>query len=61
MVCLHHVARWDYGCCGLGQIVTLTNGKPSTVKLRLKELIEKGYLLPKGQGRWAHDVGSSRM
>ena len=38
----------------LSQIVTLTNGKPSTVKLRLKELVEKGYLVPKGRGRGAH-------
>lgn len=35
----------------LGQ---LTNGKPSMLKLRLKELIQHGHLLPKGQGRWAH-------
>ncbi|MCB1228561.1 MAG: helix-turn-helix transcriptional regulator, partial [Verrucomicrobiales bacterium] len=40
----------------LSQIVTLTKGKPSTVKLRLKELVEKGYLMPKGQGRGAHYV-----
>lgn len=47
----------DHETLTLGQIVTLTNGKPSTVKLRLRELIEKGYLLPKGQGRGAHYVG----
>ncbi|MCU0794512.1 MAG: hypothetical protein MUF31_01110 [Akkermansiaceae bacterium] len=29
----------------------ITGGKPSTLKLRLKELIEKGCLLPKGTGR----------
>lgn len=40
----------------LSQIVKLTKGKPSTVKLRLKELVEKGYLVPKGQGRGAHHV-----
>lgn len=40
----------------LSQIVTLTQGKPSTVKLRLKELVEKGYLVPKRQGRGAHYV-----
>ncbi len=41
----------------LSQIVKLTNGKPSTtVKLRLKELVGKGYLVPKGQGRGAHYV-----
>lgn len=34
----------------LSQIVKLTQGKPSTVKLRLKELVEKGYLLPRGRG-----------
>ena len=51
----------DHETLTLGQIVTLTNGKPSTVKLRLKELIEKGYLLPKGQGRGAHYVGISRL
>ena len=40
----------------LSQIVTLTKGKLSTVKLRLKELVEKGYLVPKWQGRGAHYV-----
>lgn len=43
----------------LSQIVKLTKGKPSTVKLRLKELVEKGYLVPKGQGRGAHYVRNS--
>lgn len=38
----------------------LTQSKPSTVKLRLKELVEKGCLLPKGQGRGAHYVRESR-
>lgn len=32
----------------------LTQGKPSTVKLRLKELVEKSCLVTKGQGRGAH-------
>lgn len=38
----------------LRQIVDLTGGKPSTLKLRLKELIEASYLTLKGQGRGAH-------
>ncbi len=46
----------DHETLTLSQIVKLTKGKPSTVKLRLKELVEKGYLLPKGQGRGAHYV-----
>lgn len=46
----------DHETLTLSQIVKLTNGKPSTVKLRLKELVEKGYLVPKGQGRGAHYV-----
>ena len=33
----------------LSQNVNFTKGKPSTVKLRLRELFEKGYLVPKGQ------------
>jgi Fic family protein len=44
----------DHETLTLSQIVKLTKGKPSTVKLRLKELVEKGYLVPKGQGRGAH-------
>ncbi len=44
----------DHETLTLGQLVQLTGGKPSTLKLRLKELIEKGYLIPKGQGRGAH-------
>jgi len=44
----------DHETLTLSQIVALTQGKPSTVKLRLKELVEKGYLVPKGQGRGAH-------
>lgn len=46
----------DHETLTLSQIVALTNGKPSTVKLRLKELVGKGYLSPKGQGRGAHYV-----
>ena len=46
----------DHETLTLSQIVKLTRGKPSTVKLRLKELVEKGYLVPKGQGRGAHYV-----
>ena len=40
----------------LRQIVELTGGKPSTVKLRIRELVEAGYLTPKGLGRGAHYV-----
>ncbi len=50
----------DHETLTLSQIVKLTQGKPSTVKLRLKELVEKGYLMPKGQGRGAHYVIKSR-
>ena len=46
----------DHETLTLRQIVTLTQGKPSTVKLRLKELVEKSYLVPKGKGRGAHYV-----
>ena len=46
----------DHKILTLHQIVNLTKGKPSTLKLRLKELVEKGYLVPKGQGRGAHCV-----
>ncbi len=46
----------DHETLTLSQIVSLVNGKPSTVKLRLKELVEKGYLVPRGQGRGAHYV-----
>jgi hypothetical protein len=38
------------------ETITFTQGKPRTVKLRLKELVEKGYLVPKWQGRGAHYV-----
>lgn len=37
-----------------------TQGKPSTVTLRLKELVEKGHLVPKRQGRGAHYVKLTR-
>jgi Fic family protein len=50
----------DHETLTLSQIVKLTKGKPSTVKLRLRELIEKGYLVPKGQGRGAHYVSKDR-
>ena len=43
----------DHETLTLSQIVKLTKGKPSTVKLRLKELVEIGYLVPKGQRRGA--------
>jgi Fic family protein len=46
----------DHEILTLGQVVTLTGGRPSTVKLRLRELVEKGYLVPKGRGRGAHYV-----
>jgi DNA-binding IclR family transcriptional regulator len=49
----------DHETLTLSQIVKLTQGKPSTVKLRLKELVEKGYLVPEGQGRGAHCVRTS--
>lgn len=44
----------DHETLALGQIVNLTGGKPSTVKLRIKELVEKGYLIPQGRGRGAY-------
>lgn len=48
----------DHETLTLRQIVKLTGGKPSTVKLRIKELVGKGYLVPKGKGRGAHYVRS---
>ncbi len=45
----------------LGQLVQLTAGKPSTLKLRLKELVEKGYLLPRGQSRGAHYIRMTKV
>lgn len=50
----------DHETLTLSQIVKFTKGKPSTVKLRLKELVEKGYLMPKGHGRGAHYVSKNR-
>jgi len=46
----------DHETLTLSQSVKFTQGKLSTVKLRLKELVEKGYLVPKGQGRGAYYV-----
>jgi Fic family protein len=51
---LKHFA--DHETLTLSQLVKLTKGKPSTLKLRLKELVQHGHLLPKGQGRGAHYV-----
>ncbi len=59
---LHPLARQiialllDHEILTLRLIVDLTNTKPGIVKLRLKELINAGYLLPKGKGRGAHYV-----
>jgi Fic family protein len=59
---LHPLARKifdllpDHQTLTLGQLVQLTGGKPSTLKLRLKELVEKGHIIPKGRGRGAHYV-----
>lgn len=50
----------DHETLTLGQLVQLTGGKPSTLKLRLKELVENGYLHPKGKGRGAHYVKGPR-
>ncbi len=50
----------DHEILTLSQLVQLTGGKPSTLKLRLKELVEKGHLLPKGKGRGAHYVRGPR-
>ncbi len=46
----------DHETLTLGRILALVGGKPSTVKLRLRELIEKGYLEPRGQSRGAHYI-----
>jgi Fic family protein len=46
----------DHETLTLSQVVKLVHGKPSTVKLRLRELIDKGYLEPKGKGRGAHYI-----
>jgi Fic family protein len=50
----------DHETLTLSQLVKLTEGKPSTLKLRLKELVRQGHLLPKGQGRGAHYVRGRR-
>ena len=34
-----------------GQLVLLIAGKHSTLKLRIREHVEKGHLIPKGEGR----------
>ncbi len=46
----------DHDILTLSQIVKLTGGRPSTIKLRLRELIDKGLLEMRGQGRGAHYV-----
>lgn len=46
----------DHETLTLGELVKLTHGKPSTLKLRLKELVQHGHLQPKGQGRGAHYI-----
>jgi Fic family protein len=48
----------DHETLTLSQIVTLIGGKPSTTKLRINELVKKGYLTPRGKGRGAHYVRS---
>ncbi|MEZ5384117.1 MAG: Fic family protein [Prosthecobacter sp.] len=48
----------DHETLTLRQLVQLTKGKPSTLKLRLKELVQQGHILPKGQGRGAHYVST---
>jgi Fic family protein len=44
----------DHETLTLGQVVKLVDGKPSTVKLRLKELVEHGLLEARGKGRGAY-------
>jgi Fic family protein len=46
----------DHESVTLSQLVNLTGGKPSTLKLRLKELVQQGHILPKGKGRGAYYV-----
>lgn len=46
----------DHETLTLRQTVELVQGRPSTVKLRLRELINKGYLESRGQGRSAYYV-----
>ena len=56
---LHPLARkiaallTDRETLTLGQVVKLVDGKPSTVKLRLRELVALGMLEPRGKGRGA--------
>lgn len=40
----------------LRQLVQLTDGKPATLKLRLKELVSRGHLIPKGKGRGVYYI-----
>src|SRR5690606_10217628 len=57
---LHPLAREilallpDHETLTLRELVRLTGGKSSTLKLRIKELIECGHLIPKGKGRGAY-------
>lgn len=44
----------DHETLTLRQLVQLTGGKPATLKLRLKELVARGHLIPKGKGRGVH-------
>ncbi|MEO7099936.1 MAG: Fic family protein [Luteolibacter sp.] len=59
---LHPLARKiaellaDHETLTLGQVVKLVDGKPSTVKLRLRELVDLGMLEPRGKGRGAYYV-----
>ena len=46
----------DHETLTLGQVVKLVEGKPSTVKLRLRELVDLGMLEPRGKGRGAYYV-----
>ena len=54
---LHPLARkiaallTDHDTLTLGQVVKLVDGKPSTVKLRLRELVDLEMLEPRGKGR----------
>lgn len=50
----------DHETLTLSQLFQLTGGKPSTLELRLRELVEKGYLLPKGKGRGVHYVNRAK-
>jgi Fic family protein len=61
---LHPLARKiiallpDHETLTLRDVVRLTKGKPSTVKLRLRELVDQGLLTPMGKGRGAYYVGA---